>query len=208
MTLRKPTYGGGGAQGSVALLYPATSSSPSKPESQSPGIESSSNKATFLPNDDERQDQRQDVQSPRRLSSKGLTADQSPRIFEENGGELDSQIKPHSNILPPSLHIPLPLVTPSSSLESHHSIPTESSEILERDLGDRPQGQSRARSSSNNPFLRNLENNPLPTTNLISESSSVNIWADEQTALDANIHSEQHPGAPSPLHEKRGERIY
>ncbi len=197
MTLRKPTYGGG-AQGSVAILYPATSSSPTKPVSQSPGLELSSSKATFVPNDDERQDQRQDVQSPRGLSPKGLTADHSPRILEEDGGELDSQIKSHSNILPPSLQIPQPLVTPSSSFESHHSIPTGSSGVLERDLGDPPQGQSRARSSSNNPFLRNLENNSLPTTNLISESSSVDIWADEQTALDANIHIEQHPGPPPP----------
>jgi len=195
MTLRKPTYGGG-AQGSVALNYPATSTSPTKPASQSPGIESSSSKATFLPNDDELQGQRQDIQSPRGQSPNVLTDNQSPRIFEEDGGEFDRQINSHSNILPPSLQIPPTLVTPSSSLESHHSIPTGSSGIHERDLGDPTQGQSRARSSSNNPFLRNLENNALPTTNLISESSSVDIWADEQTALDANIHREQDPGAP------------
>lgn len=198
MTLRKPTYGGG-TQGSATLLYPATFTSPTKAAPQSPDIESSSDKATFLPDDDEPQGQSQNVQSPRVLFPKELTAHVSPRAFEEDGGEVDSQIKSHSNILPPPFQIPQPLVTPTSSLESQHSIPTGSSGTLDRYLSDPPQWQSRAKSSSNNPFLHNLETDPLPTTNVINESSSVDIWADEQTAVDVNIHREQRPGTPSPF---------
>jgi len=207
MTLRKPTYGGG-AQGPIALPHPATPTSPTKSTPQSPGIDSSSSKATFIRNNDEMQGQRQNIPSARGLSPKSLTADQSPRIFEEDGGESDSQIRSQSNMLPPSLQIPQPRVTPSSSLESQHSIPTGSSEILEHHLRDLPLGQPRARSSSGNPFLRNVENKPSPSTNLINESSSVDIWADEQTAIDANIQREQHISAPPPLSGKRGRRKY
>jgi len=192
MTLRKPTYSGG-VKGTIALPYPATPTSPTESTPQSPGIEPSSSKATFIPNDNELQGH---VHSPRGLSPEGLTADQSPRIVEEDGGRSDSQTESYSNILPPSLQISQPLVTPSSSLESQHSIPAGSPGIIERNLGDPPQGQSRARSSSTNPFLRNLEKDFLPTTNLVNESSSVDIWADEQTAIDANTHREQHLGAP------------
>lgn len=197
MTLRKPTYGGG-VQKPVASLDPATSTSPTSPLPQSPHTESSSSKATFLPNDVELQRQRQDFQSPRGLSSKGLNADESPPTSEEDGGEVDSQSRSHSNFQPPSLQVSQQLVTSTPSLESQHFIPTESSETLGRDLGNPPQWPSKARPGLTNPFLHNLDTDPLPPTNLVNESSSVDVWADKKPAVNANIHQEQYPGPPSP----------
>lgn len=197
MTLRKPTYGGG-VQKPVASLDPATSTSPTSPLPQSPRTESSSSKATFLPNDVEFQRQGQDFQSPSGLSSKGLNAVQSPRTFEEDGREVDSQFRSHSNILPPSLQVSQALVTSTSSLESQHYLPTECSDTPGRDLGNPPQWPSKARPELNNPFLHKLDTDPLPPTTLVNESSSIDVWADEKPAINADIRRAQFPGPPSP----------
>ena len=194
MTLRKSAHGGG-AQGPGSLPFPVTSTSPIRPSSHAPHTNSFSGKATLIVSDHESQDQGKDVRRAEGILPQEPPTGQPPRTRSIGGATMDAATTFQSDTLPPSLQISQPLITPRSSFESQPSSSFVSSEVPETNMNDPQRGSAPVRSNSNNPFMRNIRDGPLPQAN---QTSTANIWADKPETFDSDYYAERHPSEPAP----------